>query len=355
MRCGRMCRNEADRVRAPVSPPPASPPVPCTVREVRGSGFRGRRRGPGFVPGGRFARCAGGISFASGGREERRPSRPVRRTARGSPLSVSRPAGISSSRGGPGTVIFPGRSRRGTGTPGSAATRSISTGAPPARSSSGWRSSRNLRRRSANGRGAPASRGGSCRPASPWRGPPCSPTCGRRHAFRDPGFASPLPPAVTARSSSTFPPGTTTSSSGSGRAEESRGRCARETCSATIAGNPVSVRSGEYRLLSMYHRSLKLRNVPPYSGRYVGAAVLEGRIVGTDGRPRSGVYAALVRQPLSPQPSRFPFRRHRRGRAIPAAPSPFRASITSGRGAVTAGHRAPATSTADTRGTPITP
>ena len=62
-------------------------------------------------------------------------------------------------------------------------------------------------------------------------------------------------------------------------------------------GNPVSVRPGGYRLLSIPATALKLRNIPSWSGQYKGAALLEGRIVGPDGKPRAGVYAALYDNP----------------------------------------------------------
>jgi hypothetical protein len=62
-------------------------------------------------------------------------------------------------------------------------------------------------------------------------------------------------------------------------------------------GNPVSVSAGAYHLLSIPATELKLRNVPSYSGKFQGAALIEGRIVGPDGKPRAGAYAALYDNP----------------------------------------------------------
>lgn len=62
-------------------------------------------------------------------------------------------------------------------------------------------------------------------------------------------------------------------------------------------GNPVTVFPDRYRLLSIPATALKLRNAPSWSPRYEGIALLEGKIVGPDGKPRAGVYAALYDNP----------------------------------------------------------
>jgi hypothetical protein len=57
--------------------------------------------------------------------------------------------------------------------------------------------------------------------------------------------------------------------------------------------NPVAVAQGAVTALSIPVTLLKLRNVPSYAAEYPADAVLEGRILGSDGRPRKGVHAAL--------------------------------------------------------------
>lgn len=58
-------------------------------------------------------------------------------------------------------------------------------------------------------------------------------------------------------------------------------------------GNPVTVSAGTMAPVAVPVTQLKLRNAPVYSGGYKAAAFIEGRIVGRDGKPRKGVYAAL--------------------------------------------------------------
>lgn len=61
--------------------------------------------------------------------------------------------------------------------------------------------------------------------------------------------------------------------------------------------NPVSVSRGSVTRVLIPAARLKLRNIPVYSGRYASAASIEGRILGRDGGPRKGVYAALYDNP----------------------------------------------------------
>jgi hypothetical protein len=61
--------------------------------------------------------------------------------------------------------------------------------------------------------------------------------------------------------------------------------------------NPVSVHTGAYIRVSIPATVLKLRNAPSYSAQYRSAAVIEGRILGRDGVPREGVFAALYGNP----------------------------------------------------------
>jgi hypothetical protein len=62
-------------------------------------------------------------------------------------------------------------------------------------------------------------------------------------------------------------------------------------------GNPVTVSPGMFAKISIPATLLRLRNAPSYSGGYRAAAFIEGRVLGPDGRPRAGVYAALYDNP----------------------------------------------------------
>ncbi len=63
------------------------------------------------------------------------------------------------------------------------------------------------------------------------------------------------------------------------------------------AANPVTVDPGRTVNVVIPATLLKLRNSPSYSGDFAAAATIEGRIVGRDGKPRRGVYAALYDNP----------------------------------------------------------
>jgi hypothetical protein len=116
-------------------------------------------------------------------------------------------------------------------------------------------------------------------------------------AFRDLGFAASAPTGTDGSFVIDLPPGDyyllARKRAGGGIAGPMR----KGDLFGYYPGNPVSVRPGGYRLLSIPATALKLRNVPSYSGKYKGAALLEGRIVGPDGMPRAGVYAALYDNP----------------------------------------------------------
>ncbi len=61
--------------------------------------------------------------------------------------------------------------------------------------------------------------------------------------------------------------------------------------------NPVTVSPGHAVNVVMPVTLLKLRNSPLYLGDSATAAYIEGRIVGRDGKPHAGVYAALYHNP----------------------------------------------------------
>lgn len=116
-------------------------------------------------------------------------------------------------------------------------------------------------------------------------------------AFRDLGFAASSPTGRDGTFVVDLPPGNyyllTRKRAGGGIAGPMR----KGDLFGYYPGNPVSVRQGAYNLLSIPATALKLRNVPSYSGQYKGAALIEGRILGPDGKPRAGVYAALYDNP----------------------------------------------------------
>ena len=116
-------------------------------------------------------------------------------------------------------------------------------------------------------------------------------------AFRDLGFAASTPTGTDGSFVIDLPPGDyyllTRKRASGGIAGPMR----KGDLFGYYPGNPVSVRPGGYRLLSIPATTLKLRNVPSWSGQYKGAALLEGKIVGPDGKPRAGVYAALYDNP----------------------------------------------------------
>jgi hypothetical protein len=116
-------------------------------------------------------------------------------------------------------------------------------------------------------------------------------------SFHDPGFAVSAPTGADGSFVIELPPGDyyllVRKRSGGGVAGPMR----KGDMFGYYPGNPVAVRAGGYRLLSIPAIALKLRNVPTYSGMYKGAALIEGRIVAHDGTPRAGAYAALYENP----------------------------------------------------------
>ena len=117
-------------------------------------------------------------------------------------------------------------------------------------------------------------------------------------AFRDLGFAASAPTSQDGSFVLELPPG-------------SYHLLVRKRAAGGIAGpmrkgdlfgyypaNPVVVSTGGgYARVTIPATRLKLRNAPAYSDRSRAAAFVEGRILGSDGRPRAGVYAALYDNP----------------------------------------------------------
>ena len=117
-------------------------------------------------------------------------------------------------------------------------------------------------------------------------------------AFRDPGFAASVPTGTDGSFVLDLPPGDYYLLARKRASGGIAGPMRKGDLFGYYPGNPVSVRAGGYRLLSIPATALKHRNVPSWSGSYKGAALIEGKIVGTDGKPRAGVYAAMYDNPF---------------------------------------------------------
>lgn len=115
--------------------------------------------------------------------------------------------------------------------------------------------------------------------------------------FRDMGFAASAPTGPDGGFVLDLPPG-------------AYYLVARKRASGGVAGplrkgdafgyypaNPVTVVAGALTPAALPVTWLKLRNIPSYSGESAAAAFVEGRILGRDGRPRAGAYAALYDNP----------------------------------------------------------
>jgi hypothetical protein len=116
-------------------------------------------------------------------------------------------------------------------------------------------------------------------------------------AFRDMGFAASSPTGADGAFYLDLPPGRYY-------------LLARKRASAGLAGplrkgdafgyypaNPVELLPGKAVRIALPATTLRLRNVPGYSASSESAASIEGRILGADGKPRRGVYAALYDNP----------------------------------------------------------
>jgi hypothetical protein len=116
-------------------------------------------------------------------------------------------------------------------------------------------------------------------------------------AFRDLGFSASAPTASDGSFVMDLPPGRyyllARRRTGGGVAGPMR----KGDLFGYYPANPVTVGPGAYTRVTIPATLLKLRNAPSYSGGYRAAASIEGRIVGPDGKPRAGVYAALYDNP----------------------------------------------------------
>jgi hypothetical protein len=114
-------------------------------------------------------------------------------------------------------------------------------------------------------------------------------------AFRDLGFAASAPTAADGSFVMELPTGVyhliARRRAGGGVAGPMR----KGDLFGYYPANPVTVVPGAYLRVTLPVTTLKLRNAPSYSGK--AAASVEGRILGPDGKPRAGVYAALYDNP----------------------------------------------------------
>lgn len=115
--------------------------------------------------------------------------------------------------------------------------------------------------------------------------------------FRDLGFAGSGPTAADGGFLLDLPPGdyylVARKRAGGGIA----GPLRKGDAFGYYAANPVTVVPGRLARVAIPVTVLRLRNAPAYSGESTAAAFVEGRILGRDGRPRRGVYAALYDNP----------------------------------------------------------
>ncbi len=115
--------------------------------------------------------------------------------------------------------------------------------------------------------------------------------------FRDMGFAASGPTAADGGFLLDLPPGAyylvARKRAGGGVA----GPLRKGDAFGYYAANPVTVVPGRFARVAIPVTLLRLRNAPAYSGDSVAAAFIEGRILGRDGKPRKGAYAALYDNP----------------------------------------------------------
>jgi hypothetical protein len=133
--------------------------------------------------------------------------------------------------------------------------------------------------------------------SSPVAGAHVSAYPGIETAFRDIGFAASAPTGEDGVFMLDLPPGkyylVARKRAGGGVA----GPLRKGDRYGYYAANPVAVAAGDFTRVTIPVTLLKLRNTPSYSAGYAAASSIEGRIIGRDGKPRKGVYAALYDNP----------------------------------------------------------
>lgn len=115
--------------------------------------------------------------------------------------------------------------------------------------------------------------------------------------FRQMGFAVSAPTAPAGDFFLELPPGRYYLIARKRAAGGMAGPLRKDDLFGYYPANPVTVDPGRTVNIVIPVTLLKLRNSPFYSGDSAAAAYIEGRIVGRDGKPRRGVYAALYHNP----------------------------------------------------------
>jgi hypothetical protein len=116
-------------------------------------------------------------------------------------------------------------------------------------------------------------------------------------AFRDMGFAASAPTGADGAFYLDLPPGRYYLVARKRASGAVAGPLRKGDAFGYLPANPVDVGSGSVLRVSVPATTLRLRNTPGYSAASVAPSSIEGRILGPDGKPRRGLYAALYDNP----------------------------------------------------------
>ncbi len=116
-------------------------------------------------------------------------------------------------------------------------------------------------------------------------------------AFRDMGFAASAPTGSDGAFYLDLPPGRYYLVARKRASGGVAGPLRKGDAFGYLPANPVEVTTGRLLRVSLPATTLRLRNTPGYSASAVAASSIEGRILGPDGTPRRGIYAALYDNP----------------------------------------------------------
>ncbi len=116
-------------------------------------------------------------------------------------------------------------------------------------------------------------------------------------AFRDMGFAASAPTGADGSFYLDLPPGRYYLVARKRASGGVAGPLRKGDAFGYLPSNPVEIESGRLLRVSLPATTLRLRNTPGYSASSVSPSSIEGRILGADGRPRKGLYAALYDNP----------------------------------------------------------
>lgn len=116
-------------------------------------------------------------------------------------------------------------------------------------------------------------------------------------AFRDMGFAASAPTGADGAFFLDLPPGRYYLVARKRASGGIAGPLRKGDAFGYYPGNPVDVAPGAPLRVALPATTLRLRNTPAYSAAAAAPSFIEGRILGPDGRPRRGIYAALYDNP----------------------------------------------------------